>query len=113
MRSNIAYCKKFHGTKECKDAPPSTQLQFSLSRFVPLNCRIDESQDKDELKLYRGQFTISLDRARKGISYKYVVVKKGKVHWEQLPEFQPTYDQNIALNRFLKIPDKQIEQGGK
>jgi len=40
------------------------------------------------------------------------VVKKGIVHWEQLPEFPPKYYSGI-VDRFLKIPDKHIEQGGK
>lgn len=62
--------------------------------------------------LFRGQLTISLERARKGTFYKYVVVKKGKVHWEQLPEFPPKYYGGI-VNRFLKIPDKYMKQGGK
>jgi len=89
-------------------------LRFSSPiLFFSLNCRIDDSQDKDKLTLFRGQFTISLDRARKGTYYKYVVVKKGKVHWEQLPEFPPTYGYSSIVNRFLKIPDKHIEQGGK
>lgn len=63
--------------------------------------------------LFRGQFTISLDLARKGTFYKYVVVKEGKVHWEQLPEFPPKCDNNSIVNRFLTIPDKYIEPGGK
>ena len=63
--------------------------------------------------LFRGQFTISLDRARKGTFYKYVVVKKGTVHWEQLPEFPPKWGDESIVDRVLKIPDRHIEQGGK
>ncbi|KAJ7339367.1 hypothetical protein OS493_005761 [Desmophyllum pertusum] len=69
-----------------------------------------KSKDKDRLVLFRGQFTISLDRARKGTFYKYVVVKKGKVHWEDLLEFPPGQYYGI-VNRYLKIPDKHIEPG--
>ena len=63
--------------------------------------------------LFRGQFTINLDRARKETFYKYVVVKKGKVHWEQLPEFPRMYGNKSIVNRLLNIPDKNIKQGGK
>lgn len=75
-------------------------------------CRVVKSKDKDRLVLFRGQFKISLDRARKGTSYKYVVVKKGKVHWEVLPEFPPVQYYGI-VSRYLKIPDKHIEPGGE
>jgi len=78
-----------------------------------LKCRVNESQDKDKLTLFRGQFTLSLERARKGTYYKYVVVKKGDVHWEQLPEFTPRYGPKSVVNRSLKIPEKRIEPGGK
>ena len=77
-----------------------------------LKCRINDSEDKDKLTLFRGQFTISLDRAHRGTFYKYVVVKKGMVHWEQLLEFPPKCYNGI-VNRSLRIPDKHIEQGGK
>ena len=80
---------------------------------LSLKCRIDESEDKDKLTLFRGEFTISLERARKGTFYKYVVVKRGKVHWEQLPEFPPKFGYSSIVNRSLRIPDKHIEQGGK
>ncbi|KAL9988396.1 hypothetical protein ACROYT_G002834 [Oculina patagonica] len=81
-----------------------------------LNCvdmreiETDKSKDKDKLLLYRGQFTISLDRARKGTFYKYVVVKKGAVYWEELPEFPPHHYSTI-VDRALKIPDDHIEPG--
>lgn len=61
---------------------------------------------------FRGQFTISLDLARKGTFYKYVVVKKGKVHWEELPEFPPRHYYGI-VNRVLKIPEKDLQPGGE
>ena len=62
--------------------------------------------------LFSGQFTISLDRARKGTFYKYVVVKKGDVYWEDLPEFLPRQYYGI-VNRSLKIPEKYLKPGGK
>ena len=64
--------------------------------------------------LFHGQFTISLERARKGSSYKYVVVKKGKLYWEQLPDFPPR-DRGYygIVNRVLKIPEKHLEPGGE
>lgn len=60
--------------------------------------------------LFRGQFTVSLDRACTGTCYKYVVVKKGSVYWEDLAEF-PTY--YSIVNRALRIPKKDIQPGGK
>jgi len=42
-----------------------------------------------------------------------VVVKKGKVHWEQLPEFPPKYGYDSVVNRSLRIPGNRIEPGGK
>ena len=62
--------------------------------------------------LFRGQFTISLDRARRGTFYKYVVVKTGKVYWEDLADVIPTYYTSI-VNRALKIPENHIVPGGK
>ena len=59
-----------------------------------------------------GQFTLSVDCARQGTSYKYVVVKKGNVHWEGLPEFPSRYPGAI-VNRFLSIPKKYLNAGGK
>lgn len=61
---------------------------------------------------FSGQFTLSLDCARKGTSYKYVVVKKGDVHWEHLPEFSPRH-YGAIVNRFLSIPEKYLLPGGK
>ena len=96
-------------------AVKSALASFSLFLILCLSFkfRVDESRDKDKLTLYRGQFTLSLDRARKGTFYKYVVVKKGRVHWEQLPEFPPKYGYDSVVNRSLKIPDKRLEPGGK
>lgn len=62
--------------------------------------------------LFRGQFTITLDRARKGTRYKYVVVKKGEVYWEDLLEF-PAVQYNGIVDRSLKIPEKYLKPGGK
>jgi len=62
--------------------------------------------------LFRGQFIISLDRACKGTFYKYVVVKKGDIYWEELPEFPPVNYYGI-VNRVLKIPEKLLEPGGE
>lgn len=63
--------------------------------------------------LFRGQFTISLDRARRGTFYKYVVVKKGEPHYEYLPEFPPMLSYSGIVNRSLKIPEKYLKPGGK
>lgn len=62
--------------------------------------------------LFRGQFTICLDRARKGVSYKYLVVNNREVYWEGLPEFPPIQSYGI-VNRFLKIPKPYLKPGGK
>lgn len=62
--------------------------------------------------LFRGEFTINLDRARKGTFYKYLVVKKGTIYWEELPEFPPR-DYYGIVNRVLKIPEKCLEPGGE
>lgn len=80
--------------------------------FLFVFSRTCNSKDKDNLILFRGQFTISLDRARKGTFYKYVVVKKGTVYWEDLPEFPPHYYNNF-VDRALKIPEEDIKPGGK
>ena len=61
---------------------------------------------------FSGQFTLSLDCARQGTSYKYVVVKKGAVHWEYLLEF-PSRHYGAIVNRFLSIPEKHLQPGGK
>lgn len=74
-------------------------------------CSIQISQDKDKLILFRGQFTISPDLARRGTFYKYLVVKKGNLHYEELPEFPSMY--RGYVNRFLKIPERHVEPGGK
>lgn len=74
-------------------------------------CRSDNSQDKDKLRLFRGQFTISRDLARRGTFYKYLLVKKGKLHYEELPEFPSLY--RGYVNRLLKIPERHNEPGGK
>ena len=63
--------------------------------------------------LFRGQFTISLDRARRGTFYKYLVVKKGAVHYEDLSEFSTSYFRDSIVNRVLKIPEQHIKAGGK
>lgn len=108
MRLTLAYSRKLRGSKDRN----SVLLTFPYPLFF-FKCRVDESQDKDKLTLFRGQFTLSLDRARRGTFYKYVVVKKGNVHWEQLPEFLPRYGHDSVVNRSLKIPDNRIEPGGK
>ena len=61
--------------------------------------------------LYRGEgtVTISLTRAREGISYKYLVVKKEKEYWEDLSEFSD----DVYANRSLKFPRDSITAGGK
>ena len=105
----MAYSRKLLGSKECNGV---LLISFPYPLFF-FKCRVDESQDKEKLTLFRGQFTLSLEQARKGTYYKYVVVKNGNVHWEQLPEFPPKYGRDNVVNRSLKIPDKRIEPGGK
>ncbi|KAL9988414.1 hypothetical protein ACROYT_G002852 [Oculina patagonica] len=76
-----------------------------------LNCvdmsavEIDKSQDKKELVRFRGELTISLDRAHWGTGYKYVVIGKGK------PQYEELLGQNGMVNRSLKIPEEHIEPG--
>lgn len=61
---------------------------------------------------FSGQFTFSVDCARQGTSYKYVVVKKGDLQYEHLAEFPPK-GSGTVVNRFLSIPDKYLNPGGK
>ena len=68
--------------------------------------------DQKKLMRFSGQFTLSVDCARQGTSYKYVVVKKGNVHWEGLLEFPSRFPGGI-VNRFLSIPKKYLKPGGK
>ena len=74
--------------------------------------RSGKSKDKKKLMCYSGQFTLSMDRAQRGTDYKYVIVKKGVVHWEYLAEFRPRYHGGI-VNRFLFIPEKYLKPGGE
>ena len=74
--------------------------------------RGDKGKDKKEPKLFQGQFTLTIDRAREGTKYKYVIIKKKVVLWEELIEFQPRYGGAI-VDRFLSIPEKYLERGGK
>jgi len=66
-------------------------------------------KDKNKLLRFSGQFTVSMDRAERGTDYKYVVLKKGIIHWEYLTEFRPRY--GGIVNRFLFIPDKYLKPG--
>lgn len=61
---------------------------------------------------FSGQCTLTLDRAKRGTSYKYVIIKKGEVHWEELVEFQSRYN-GVITDRFLYIPEKHLKSGGK
>lgn len=61
---------------------------------------------------FTGQFTLTVSRAQKGTSYKYVIIKKGNVEWEELVEFQPRFRGDI-IDRFLYIPSKYLKQGGE
>lgn len=61
---------------------------------------------------FSGQLTLSVDCARQGTSYKYVVVQKGDPHYEYLAEFPPKCSGTV-VNRFLSIPDKCLNPGGK
>ena len=69
-------------------------------------------KENKTLKRFSGQFTLTVDCARKGTSYKYVVVKKGAVYWESLPEFTSRNCEAI-VNRFLSIPNQYLKPGGK
>ena len=62
---------------------------------------------------FRGQLTITLDRARCGTAYKYLMDNKGELYYEELPEFPPKYGYSSIVNRSLKIPENYIEPGGK
>ena len=81
---------------------------FLLNYFSLERNRID----KKKLMRFSGQFTLTVDCARQGTTYKYVVVKKGAVHWELLPEFPPRY-YGAIVDRFLSIPKKYLKAGGK
>lgn len=59
-----------------------------------------------------GQLIVSFDWVCKGIFYKYVVVKKGKVYWEQLLEFLLVIYYGI-VNWVFKILEKYFEFGGE
>lgn len=85
----------FHGQ------PLLSEIFFSTFR---------KREGKDKPVLYRGQLSLSLDRARRGILYKYLVVKKGKSHWEDLSDFVTLFG---IVNRALKIPERYIKPGGK
>ena len=61
--------------------------------------------------LYEGTLTLTIDRARSGVSYKYVLVHKGKAEYEALPEFPSLSCGDV--NRFLRIPDKYLKANGK
>ena len=65
-----------------------------------------------KLKLFQGQITLTIHRALKGTKYKYVIIKKKVVLWEELIEFKSRYDGTI-VDRFLSIPDKYLKHGGK
>lgn len=60
---------------------------------------------------FSGRCTLSIGRADKGTHYKYVIMKKGEVLWEQLVEFKPYH--GAIVDRFLFIPDKYLTPGGK
>lgn len=95
----------------------SVQLQWPSSSLVKhflLNYLSLQRNDTDKKKLMRfsGQVTLTVDCARKGTSYKYVVVKKGATHWECLLEFPPKYVGGI-VDRFLSIPEEYLKPGGK
>lgn len=62
--------------------------------------------------LYRGQVTLSVDQARRSTKYKYLVVKKGTLFWEDLPQLA-SFNFNGIFNRVLKIPEQYVSPGGK
>ena len=61
--------------------------------------------------LYEGRLILTVSRARRGVSYKYVLVHKGRAEYEALPEFPSLYYGDV--NRFLRIPDKYLKANGK
>ncbi|XP_068759451.1 E3 ubiquitin-protein ligase rnf213-alpha-like isoform X4 [Montipora capricornis] len=69
-----------------------------------------KSKGVDKPVLYRGQVTLSVDRARRRTKYKYLVVKKGTICWENLPQFVSYYFGGI-VNRVLKIPEPYVKPG--
>ena len=69
-----------------------------------------KSKDKNRPVLYRGEVTISLSRASKGTSYKYLVVKKDEDYWEDLSEFSSN---GGNVNRGLEIKGDSVKAGGK
>ncbi|XP_022801884.1 E3 ubiquitin-protein ligase rnf213-alpha-like, partial [Stylophora pistillata] len=71
----------------------------------------DRSKDNDKLTLFRGKFILDLDRARKDIFYKYLVVKKGVLHWEELPEAPSSFLSEGIFNRAIRIPENGIKAG--
>lgn len=94
----------------------SVQLQWPSSSLVEhflLNyLSLQRNGTEKKLKRFSGQFTLTVDCARKGTSYKYVLVKKGAVYWELLPEFPSRYNGGV-VKRFLSIPEKYLKPGGK
>ena len=81
--------------------------------FLVVYIRSVKGKDKrTELMSFSGQFTLSIDRAKQGTCYKYVVIEKGDVHCEYLAEFPPRNKGEI-INRFLSIPDKYLKPGGE
>ena len=74
--------------------------------------RSEKGKDKEMLMSFSGQFTLSIDCAKRGSNYKYVVIKNREVHWEYLAEFPPRYKGEI-IDRFLSIPDKYLKPGGE
>ncbi|XP_022796392.1 E3 ubiquitin-protein ligase rnf213-alpha-like isoform X2 [Stylophora pistillata] len=72
--------------------------------------RGDKGKDKKKPTRFQGQFTLTIDRARKGTKYKYVIIKKKDVLWEELIEFQPS-NGGVIVDRFLYVPDKYLKRG--
>lgn len=76
---------------------------FSIFRSV-------KRKDEDKPVLYRGQVTLSVDLARRGTNYKYLVVKNGNITWEDLSEYGSF---RRIVNRVLKVPEEDNRPGGK
>ena len=114
--SSLEYC--YWKAKHTSEREVYSQLNSNDIYFNNIiSCQFSISsgrtcKEKKNLMRFRGQFTLSLDCARQGTSYKYVVVKKGVVHWEYLPEF-PSRHYGAIVNRFLSIPEKYLQPGGK
>lgn len=61
--------------------------------------------------LLRGQIKVPVILAERKVSYKYVVVTKGKLQYEELVEFTSKF--GSITNRCLVIPKEFAKENGK